>query len=167
MKPLYDPGYDPLWKVREDLEIPVNVHGGTGVPDYGNYPFSMLLYITEVGVLLAAAVRPPDPRRRVRALPEAQVRDDRDGLRVGAADCSSGSTSMIIKIRETGATGEIRYTEEHVLPMTATEYFQQNCWMGVSQPGPADAAAATTLGRRPVHVGQRLPARRGHLPVHP
>ena len=33
----------------EDLEIPVNVHGGTGAPDYGNYPFSMLLYINEVG----------------------------------------------------------------------------------------------------------------------
>ena len=27
--------------------MPVNVHGGTGVPDYGPYPVSMLLYINE------------------------------------------------------------------------------------------------------------------------
>ena len=28
--------------------MPVNVHGGTGAPDYGNYPFAMLFYINEV-----------------------------------------------------------------------------------------------------------------------
>ena len=85
VKPLYDPEYDRLWEVCEDLEIPVNVHGGTGVPDYGTYPSSMLLYITEVGfysqrpfVQLAAV-------GRVRALPAAEVRDDRDGLRVAPA----------------------------------------------------------------------------------
>ena len=48
VKPLYDPCYDPLWEVLQDLEIPVNVHGGTGNPDYGTYPVSMLLYINEV-----------------------------------------------------------------------------------------------------------------------
>ena len=47
VKPLYDPEYDRLWKVLEDLELPVNAHGGTGVPDYGKYPMSMLLYIME------------------------------------------------------------------------------------------------------------------------
>ena len=27
--------------------MPINVHGGTGVPDYGDYPFAMLFYINE------------------------------------------------------------------------------------------------------------------------
>ena len=40
VKPLYDPIYDPLWAVCEELEIPVNSHGGTGSPDYGRYPTS-------------------------------------------------------------------------------------------------------------------------------
>ena len=48
VKPIYDPEYDPLWEVCQDLEVPVNVHGGTGAPDYGPYPVSMLLYINEV-----------------------------------------------------------------------------------------------------------------------
>jgi hypothetical protein len=31
-------------------------------------------------------------------------------------------------------------TLRELLNRLASEYFQQNCWMGVSQPGPADAA---------------------------
>src|SRR5262245_59357488 len=48
VKPLYDPAYDPLWKVCEDLGVPINVHGGTGAPDYGKYAVANLLFITEV-----------------------------------------------------------------------------------------------------------------------
>jgi predicted TIM-barrel fold metal-dependent hydrolase len=49
-------------------------------------------------------------------------------------------------IRKTGATGEIRYSDDHVLPRSATDYFRQNVWMGVSQPGPADVAARHQIG---------------------
>jgi hypothetical protein len=49
-------------------------------------------------------------------------------------------------IRETGSTGEIRYGAEHVLPLSATEYFRQNVWMGVSQPGPDDVKARHQIG---------------------
>jgi len=34
MKPIYDPDYDRLWEVCQDLEVPINIHGGTGAPDY-------------------------------------------------------------------------------------------------------------------------------------
>ena len=49
VKPLYDPDYDRLWQVISDLDMPINVHGGTGAPDDGDPPFSMLFYINEVG----------------------------------------------------------------------------------------------------------------------
>ena len=52
--------------------------------------------------------------------------------------------AVLEQIRKTGRTGEMRYSEEHILPKSATEYFRQNCWMGVSQPGPDDAAARRT-----------------------
>ena len=42
VSPLYDPKYDRLWKVCEDLEIPINAHGGTGAPNYGKYPVANL-----------------------------------------------------------------------------------------------------------------------------
>jgi len=33
----------------EELGVPVHSHGGIGCPDYGPYPVSMLLYMSEVG----------------------------------------------------------------------------------------------------------------------
>ena len=72
---------------------PVNVHGGTGNPDYGQYPVSMLLYITEVGfysqrpfvhMLLSGVFE---------RFPRLQVRDDRDRAARGCRRCSSGSTT--------------------------------------------------------------------------
>jgi len=70
----------------------------------------------------------------------------------------------IIKIRDTGATGEIRYTKENVRQLTATEVFQQNCWMGVSQPGPADAAARDVLGPDRFMWGSDYPHDEGTYP---
>ena len=33
----------------QDLDIPVNLHGGTGSPDYGRYASVPMIMITEVG----------------------------------------------------------------------------------------------------------------------
>jgi hypothetical protein len=38
--------------------------------------------------------------------------------------------------------GEMRFDGETVPPRSATEYFHQNCYVGASQPTPADIAAA-------------------------
>src|SRR3546814_9221595 len=53
---------------------------------------------------------------------------------------------MLEGSRDTGATGEIRYGSQHVLPRSATEYFHQNVWMGVSTPGAADLAVRHEIG---------------------
>jgi predicted TIM-barrel fold metal-dependent hydrolase len=52
----------------------------------------------------------------------------------------------IDQIRKTGQTGEIRYSDANKLNQLASEYFAQNVWMGVSQPGPADVAAMPQVG---------------------
>ena len=146
MAPLYDPSYDPLWALCEELDVPVNSHGGTGSPDYGTAPVAALLQIAEARLLLAAAVRAVPAVGRVRALPAAQVRDDRDGLRRGSRGLLAQLDGILDSIRGSGSIGELRYTKEHVLPRSATEYFHQNCWVGVSQPGPADAAIRDVVG---------------------
>ena len=104
---------------------------------------------------------------RVRALPEAEVRDDRDGLRVGAAAARRSSTAIIASVRERARSASCKlHRRATSLPRSATEYFQQNCWIGREPARPGRRRGPHDDRRRPVHVGQRLPARRGHRPVH-
>ncbi len=35
VKPVYDPYYEPLWSLCEELEIPVHSHGASGAPTTG------------------------------------------------------------------------------------------------------------------------------------
>jgi predicted TIM-barrel fold metal-dependent hydrolase len=145
VKPLYDPVYDPLWAVIEDLEVPINVHGGTGVPDYGPYPVSMLLYINEVPFYSQRPLVQFILSGIFERFPRLKFVITESGC-AWVPPLLSRLDKVLGRIRDTGATGEIRYGSEHVLGKSATEYFHQNVWMGVSQPGPADAAARYDIG---------------------
>ena len=92
VKPLYDPAYDRLWQVIQDLDMPINVHGGTGAPDYGNYPFSMLFYINEVGWYSQRPLVHFILGGVFERFPGSQVRHHRDGLFVGPGACWRNST---------------------------------------------------------------------------
>lgn len=145
IKPLYDPCYDPLWEVCQELEVPINAHGGTGLPDYGRYPTAALLLITEV---------PFYSQRPFVQMLLSGVFERFPGLtfvmtEMGAAwlvPLLERLDGVLDQIRRTGRTGELRYSEEHILPKSATEYFQQCCYLGVSMPGSDDVAAIETLG---------------------
>jgi predicted TIM-barrel fold metal-dependent hydrolase len=163
VKPLFDPEYDRLWAVLEELGLPVNVHGGTGVPNYGPYPVSQLLYINEasfysqrplVQLLLSGVFeRFPNLKFVMTETGCAWVPPLLDRL-----------DQVMARIRDTGATGEIRYPKEIVLPKLPSEYFRQNCWVGVSQPGPADAAARSALGPDRFMWGSDYPHDEGTFP---
>ena len=163
VRPLYDPAYDPLWAVLEDLEIPVNVHGGTGVPDYGKTPIAMLLYIAEAGFytqrplvhLILGGVLERFPRLKL-VLTEAGC--------YWVPPLLKRLDGLIEQIRTKGQTGEIRYSDAEKLPHLASEYFSRNVWMGVSQPGPADVAARSVLGPDRFMWGSDYPHDEGTYP---
>src|SRR3954452_20865363 len=161
--PLYDPKYDAIWRKLEEYELPVNSHGGTGGPDYGDYPVKDLLFISEVSFysqrpfvqLLLSGV--------FERFPNLQFVMTEQG-------CSwlvpmLGRMDMTLDyIRKTGRMGELRYDDEHKLNMLASEYFAQNCWMGVSQPGPDDAASRHELGIDKFMWGSDYPHNEGTAP---
>ena len=163
VKPLYDPEYDRLWSALEDLDIPVNVHSGTGNPDYGPYPTSMLLYINEV---VFYSQRPFVQF----VLGGMFQRHPRLKFVITEAGCSwmppllDQLDRIVANIRDTGAMGEIRYGDDQKLAMLATECFEQNCWMGVSQPGPADAEARHQIGLDKFMWGSDYPHDEGTYP---
>ena len=164
VKPLYDPEYDRLWKVIEELEIPVNAHGGTGVPDYGKYPTSMLLYIMEASFY---------SQRPFVQLALSGVFDRFPNLKFVMTEngCAwlpgliAHMDGMMKSIRGGGAVGEIRYTkDERQGSLLASEAFAQNCWMGVSQPGMADARAMSFVGQDRFMWGSDYPHDEGTYP---
>ena len=163
VKPLYDPEYDRLWRVLEELELPVNVHGGTGAPNYGTYPVAQLLYINEVGFY---------SQRPLVHLLLSGVFERFPGLKLVITETGAAWIPGLLrqldgvsaKIRDTGATGEIRYTGDIILPLLPSEYFRRQCWVGVSQPKPPDAAVLDLYGHDHFMWGSDYPHDEGTFP---
>jgi predicted TIM-barrel fold metal-dependent hydrolase len=63
-----------------------------------------------------------------------------------------------------GQLGEFRYTEDQAPQKTATEYFHQNCWVGVSMAGPADVAVRDVVGIDRFMWGSDYPHDEGTYP---
>ncbi len=142
--PLYDPKYDPLWAALQDLDIPVHLHGGTGSPNYGRYASVPMIMISEVSFyglrpfvhMLLSGVFERFPRMKF-VITEA-----------GASVFPSMLAQLdgIIASVRGGSIGELKYTDENALPRSATEYFEQNVWLGASFPAAADVDARSVLG---------------------
>jgi predicted TIM-barrel fold metal-dependent hydrolase len=163
VKPLYDPVYEPLWALCEELEVPVNAHGGTGGPDYGKYPVAALLFITEV----AFYSQRPFAQLLLSGVFERHPRLKFVMTEMGCAwlvPMLRHFDRVLAQIRKAGAIGEMRYTDEHILPRSATEYFHQNCWVGISQPGPDDVRARKVLGVDRLMWGSDYPHDEGTYP---
>lgn len=144
VKPLYDPVYDRLWAALQDLDMPINLHSGTGSPDYGRYPSVPAIMISEVAFygqrafvhMLLSGVFERFPKLKF-VMTEA-----------GAAGWPPLIDQLdgVIRNIQKGEIGELKYTEENKLPRLASEYFAQNCWIGASFPAPLDAEARKRMG---------------------
>lgn len=164
VRPLYDPEYDRLWKVCEDLEIPINFHGGTGVPDYGPYERSMLFYIADAGFY---SQRP----FQLFALGGIFEKFPKLKFIMTESGCAwlppvLRALDGIVKSVRGGGIGELRYTDEEkkAASFLPSELWKQNCWMGVSQPSMADAKAMDEIGVDRFMWGSDYPHDEGTYP---
>jgi predicted TIM-barrel fold metal-dependent hydrolase len=139
IKPLHHPDYDPLWAVCQELGVPVSCHGGTGTPEYARTPSSAVLMIAEV---------PFYSQRPLQQFLLGGVFERFPDLNFVITEAGCAWVPPLLKrldyllagIRKNRAIGELRFSDDMVLPRSATEYFQRNVWVGVSQPSPEDAA---------------------------
>jgi predicted TIM-barrel fold metal-dependent hydrolase len=162
VKPLYHPDHDPFWAVCEELELPVNCHSGSGNPSYGDFPFSGLLQALEI---------PFYSQRPLVQLMVSGVFERFPGLQLVITELGAawvpellGMLDLFMGAVRDGALGEFRYTEGQAPTKTATEYFQQNCWIGCSFPGRRDVAARDVIGVDRWMWGSDYPHDEGSFP---
>jgi predicted TIM-barrel fold metal-dependent hydrolase len=163
LKPLYDPCYDPLWEVCQELRVPVNAHSGIGSPAYQAAPAMATVHVAEMlfysqrplVYLMVGGVFERFPELTF-VLTEAGC---------AWAPGILGHLDGLMKQLRRGRTGEMRFDGESVPPESATYYFRRNCLLGVSQPGPSDIAAALdSVGLDHVMWGSDYPHEEGTHP---
>jgi predicted TIM-barrel fold metal-dependent hydrolase len=160
---MFDPYWEPLWALCEETGVPVNAHGGTGVPDFGKVPAAQLLYIAEAGFY---------SQRPFLHLLLSGVFERHPNLKFVMTEMGASWLPALLRrldgtlkrIRDHGSTGEIRYGDESKLPKSATDYFNQNCWVGISQPKPGDVQAMNEMGLDRFMWGSDYPHDEGTAP---
>ena len=123
---------------------------------------------------LVLAPRPvaPDLRRRLPPPPGPAAGADRAGLRLDPrrarhagllprAPGRGGRRRLDRRVQVRRGRSPTRWAR------ALARYWRDNCFVGASFMRPPRGAAARPDRRRQDHVGQRLPARRGHVPVLP
>ncbi len=162
--PIFDRSYDRLWAVCQDLDVPINIHGGSGVPSYGKDPAGMLYMLSEVAyfsrrpfiLMLLSGVFERFPRL------EVVLTEQGTGWLPGVL---SHLDRMITQVRDNHAVGELRFGDDVILPRTATEYLQQNVWFGASFPKRGDIEAVrSTVGIDRLMWGSDYPHDEGTYP---
>jgi predicted TIM-barrel fold metal-dependent hydrolase len=146
LKPLYAPDYDPLWEVCQELGIVVNSHsGGGGMPDYGPYAASGLLWIAENTFFSRRPLMQMIVGGAFERYPDLKfVLTEQGASWIGPMLASLDSYHA--QMAKVGRIGELKYDPDDVLPMRPSEYFRRNCWVGVSFPSPLEAAARSDMG---------------------
>ncbi|MCU0274581.1 MAG: amidohydrolase [Acidimicrobiales bacterium] len=163
IKPLYHPAYDPLWAVCQELGVVVNAHSGTGGPVYQQAPAMPLVHFLEI---------PFYSQRPFAHLILGGVFERFPGLRFVMTETGAAwLPPMLAQLdglmdgMRANKVGEMRFEGEVVPPKSATEYFLQNCYVGASQPTPADVRAGIdVLGVERFMWGSDYPHEEGTHP---
>jgi predicted TIM-barrel fold metal-dependent hydrolase len=162
IEPLYSPSYDRLWAVCQDLEVVLNQHGGTGLPDYGAYPAAGAMWIAEVPFfskrgfteLILAGVFERFPRLRY-ILTESGC--------AWVPDVLAQLDALHARIKS-GAVGEIAFSKDAALPEKPSFYARRNCYYGTSFPSPMELDGRETIGVDRILWGNDYPHYEGTFP---
>jgi len=162
IEPLFSKVYDPLWRVCEEAGMPVNLHSGSGQPDYGDAPAAGMMWLVETAWF---AHRP---------LWQLLLSGVFERFPTMKFVMTEQGCSWILPLlpqfdafhqqAKRGRIGELKFPAEEQLPMKPSEYIRRNVYLGVSFPGPGEARAMKKLGIDRVMWGADYPHHEGSTP---
>ena len=162
--PLWEPHYEPLWQVCEELDVPLNVHGGSGVPDYGEHEAARAMLLIEL---------PWFAHRAVWHLIFSGVLERHPSLRIvlteqGMAWIPRGLETLDWFFRRMtlpeAAEAKFFGAVAAGMSMTPTEYFHRNFWVGASFLRPSEAPLRHEVGVDRIMWGADYPHSEGSYP---
>ena len=131
--PLHSPEYEPLWALCEDLDVPMTIHGGAGMPDDGSDEVGRAVMFTTGGFF---AIKP------LIQLMFAGVFDRYPRLRLAITETGNLWVSNTLRnldwqmdrARTMPASQEARIPGPALskLSLKPSEYWARNCWHGAS-----------------------------------
>lgn len=162
---LFDPCYEPLWAAAEECGMPVNHHGGSASPPMGDRPIDFVVFLLEVTswshralthlIVSGALERHPEMKvvfteQGTAWIPEELARLD------GFFACmrsAKGSQEFIWGEPVMGA-----------IPLSATEYFRRQCYVGASFQRRHEAALRHEVGVDRIMWGTDYPHKEASTP---
>jgi predicted TIM-barrel fold metal-dependent hydrolase len=164
LPPLWEDHYEPLWQVCAELDVPINIHGGSALPDYGEHEAARSMMLIEipwfshrsVWHLIFSGVLERYPSLRF-AVTEQGVAWLPRGLETLDWFYGRMTTANAAESKFFGAAAA------H-MKMTPSEYFARNFWIGASFLRPSEAPLCRDLGVEHVMWGADYPHSEGSYP---
>ncbi len=164
LPPLWDPHYEPLWELCEELDVVLNVHSGSGLPDFGSAEAARAIMLIELSWYA---------HRAVWHLAVGGVLERHPSLRVALTE---QGTSWIPRGLETldwfhrrmthgGAAEAVFFgAVAKQMSLTPSEYFQRNFWVGASFLRPSESPLRYEVGVDRIMWGADYPHSEGSYP---
>ena len=162
---LWEPAWEPLWDLCEELGVPVNIHGGGGLPDYGDSEVARAMMLVELPWfshrsmwhLIFGGVFERHPVLKV-VLTEQGLAWLPRGLET--LDWFYGRMTM-------GEAAEADYfgAAAKGMSMTPSEYFARNVWVGASFLRATESAVRHEVGVDRIMWGSDYPHTEGSYPL--
>lgn len=164
LPPLWDPHYEALWDLCEELDVLCNVHAGSGLPDFGEHEAARAIMLIELSWYA---------HRAVWHLIFGGVLERHPNLRIVLTEQGTGWIPRGVETLDWfhrrmthGRAAEAVFfgavTKE--MSLTPSEYFQRNFWVGASFLRPSESALRYDVGIDRIMWGADYPHSEGSYP---
>lgn len=162
---LYDRCYEPIWAVCEELGMPVNHHGGSASPPMGDQPVDSVVFLLEVTSWSHRALTHLMVSGAFERHPELKVVFTEQGT-AWIPDELARLDMFFHRMRTAVGSQEHVWGEPVMreLPLSPTEYWHRNCYVGASFQRRPEAALRHKVGIDRVMWGTDYPHKEASTP---